>query len=92
MRPELSRPVTLGHVPPGGRDLVIEASPAECAALAKRLGIEEVRQLKASLHLAPEADGAVRATGRLEWRIPRARRWARMAEGAWNLCRPPVRL
>jgi uncharacterized metal-binding protein YceD (DUF177 family) len=70
VQPELSRPVTLTHVPPTGRDLAIEATPAECAALAKRLGIEAVNRLHASLHLAPEAGdprgGAVRATGRLE--------------------------
>jgi uncharacterized metal-binding protein YceD (DUF177 family) len=65
MQPELSRPVILAHIPPGGRDLDIEASAEECAALARRLGIEAVNRLGAHLHLAPEADGAVRARGTL---------------------------
>lgn len=65
MPPELSRPLHIGHVPAGGRDLEVVASAEECAALAARLGIEEVRRLRAVLHLRPEDDGPVMVTGQL---------------------------
>ena len=63
--PEFSRPLHLGSVGPDGRRDVLEADEAERAALARRFGIPAVESLRAELRLRPEADGAVRAEGRL---------------------------
>ena len=63
---EFSRPLALGRVGPEGRREVLEASAAECAALARRFGIPSIESLRAELHLKPEPDGAVLAEGRLE--------------------------
>lgn len=63
--PEFSRPFPLGSVGPDGRREVLEADEAERAALAARFGIPAVESLRAELRLRPEADGAVRAEGRL---------------------------
>jgi uncharacterized metal-binding protein YceD (DUF177 family) len=71
-RPEFSRPLALGRVGPAGLDLALEATAAECAALADRFGILGIASLQATLHLAPEADGAVLATGRLHAAVTQA--------------------
>jgi uncharacterized metal-binding protein YceD (DUF177 family) len=63
MRAEFSRPVRLG---PDPRELVLEASAAEGAALAARFGILAVHGLTARLSLRPEPGGTVRARGSLE--------------------------
>ena len=63
--PEFSRPFPLGSVGPDGRREILEADEAERAALAARFGIPAVESLRAELRLRPEADGAVRAEGRL---------------------------
>jgi uncharacterized metal-binding protein YceD (DUF177 family) len=65
MAPEFPRPVPLGLVGPEGRREVLEADEGERAALARRFGIPAVEHLRAELLLRPEADGAVRAEGRL---------------------------
>lgn len=65
MPPEFSRPLALGMIGPEGRTERLVAGPAERAALAGRFGILSVEALEAELALQPEADGAVRATGRL---------------------------
>lgn len=62
IRPEFSRPVRLGLDP---REVTLEASPAECAALAARFGILGVGALRATLRLAADTGGAVRARGQL---------------------------
>ncbi len=64
--PEFSRPLALARIGPEGRREVLEASPAERAALARRFGILSIESLRAELMLRPEPDGAVRADGRLE--------------------------
>lgn len=63
--PEFRRPLHLGSVGPDGRREVLEADAAERAALARRFGIPAVESLRAELRLRLEADGAVRAEGRL---------------------------
>jgi len=63
--PEFSRSLPLGLVGPEGRREVVEANEAECAALARRFGIPAVESFRAELLLRPDADGAVRAEGRL---------------------------
>jgi uncharacterized metal-binding protein YceD (DUF177 family) len=62
MTPEFSRPVRLG---PDPREVALEATPAEGAALAKRFGILGVGALSARLRLEPEPGGTVRARGTL---------------------------
>ncbi|MDB5374249.1 MAG: hypothetical protein JWP04_2891 [Belnapia sp.] len=66
--PEFHRPVTLGTIGQGGhsgRRLVLEATPAECAALAARFDILGLDRLTATLELTPEEKGTVRVAGRL---------------------------
>lgn len=65
MTPEFSRPIRVTHVPAEGQVLRLEASPAECAALADRLGLLALHGFHAELTLRPERDGAVLATGTL---------------------------
>lgn len=67
--PEFSRPVPLGLVGPEGRPMVLEARPAECEALARRLGILGVAAVRAELDLRPAAGGAVVARGHLSARV-----------------------
>ena len=64
--PEFSRPLPLGLVGPDGRREILEADDAERVALACRFGIPAVERLRVELRLSPEADGAVRAEGRLD--------------------------
>lgn len=61
--PEWSRPLRLAAIPPAGRDERIAASPAECAALARRFGIPAITRIEARLHLNREPGEAIRARG-----------------------------
>jgi uncharacterized metal-binding protein YceD (DUF177 family) len=63
--PEFSRRLALGSVGSEGRRLSLAATPEECAALAARFDIPEVRFLTAELALRPEPEGALRVTGRM---------------------------
>jgi uncharacterized metal-binding protein YceD (DUF177 family) len=63
--PEFSRPVNLARLPPEGRAERLAASPAECAALARRFAIPAVHRLEAAVDLRPEPGGLVIASGRL---------------------------
>ncbi len=65
MPPELSRPLLLANVPAAGRQLLLEATAEECAALTARFGIEAVLTVRASLALMPQDDGVVLAHGAL---------------------------
>jgi uncharacterized metal-binding protein YceD (DUF177 family) len=66
MPPEFSRLVSLARIPEAGREEVLRASPAECAALAARFAIPAVGRLDARLLLRPEpGSGAVMVTGTL---------------------------
>ncbi|MCX7685535.1 MAG: DUF177 domain-containing protein [Acetobacteraceae bacterium] len=66
MTPELHRPLRWGAVGPAGRQERIVATPAECAALARRFGIPAIAAFAAVLSLRPDRDGAIRAEGRIE--------------------------
>ncbi len=59
---EFARPYDLRHLPTGPQQL--EASAAECAALASRFGLVRVDHLRATVTLIPDG-AAVRAQGRL---------------------------
>jgi uncharacterized metal-binding protein YceD (DUF177 family) len=66
MTPEFSRPTRLG---PDPREVALEATPAECAALAKRFGILGIGALSVRLRLVQEPGGTVRARGTLAARV-----------------------
>lgn len=72
MTPEFHRPLRWGVVGPAGRRERVAATPAECAALARRFGILGIGALSADLALRPDADGAIRAEGRLEAEVTQA--------------------
>ncbi|MFY8047684.1 MAG: YceD family protein [Erythrobacter sp.] len=59
---ELTRMIKARPLP--GEAVVIEASPAECAALAARFGLGAVERLRAEIALE-QKPRAIRATGRL---------------------------
>jgi hypothetical protein len=54
---EFSRPMAINDLPLAGRPFAIDASPDERAALARLFGIREVRELRASGAVRPEAGG-----------------------------------
>lgn len=60
--PALSRPVVVSALPPGGKDVTVEADAAERAALAKAFGLVEVKALKGRFTLKPSG-AAVSVTG-----------------------------
>lgn len=66
MTPELHRPVALQRVGPDGIDVSVEASPAECAALAGRFALPAIRSLRCRFALKPGPAGTVEGQGRLE--------------------------
>jgi uncharacterized metal-binding protein YceD (DUF177 family) len=70
--PEFSRLVSLARVPEAGREEVLRASPAECAALALRFGILGVESLEARLLLRSEPGGGVAVTGTLSAAVVQA--------------------
>ncbi len=67
--PELHRPVNLDHVGPSGLDVMVDASSAECAALAERMQIPAVHTMRCTFHLVREDRDHFAATGRLRARI-----------------------
>ncbi len=58
-KPEFSRPILVDTIPTRGVDMEIEASAAECAALAERFGIVKVTDFKAKAHLRALAGGTL---------------------------------
>lgn len=60
---EFERIVEAARLPSG--EQVLEASPQECAALAKRFGLIAISSLSARIELAHDGD-AVRATGQVK--------------------------
>ncbi len=64
MTPELSRPLAVAEIPPGGRIVRIEADAAECRALARRLGLPAVEALACVFTLRREGPGSGRGEGR----------------------------
>ena len=71
MTPELSRPQRVDSLAPAGITIDVLAGPAECAAIAARLGIPEVKSFSARFTLRPITQGAVHATARLTARMVR---------------------
>lgn len=67
--PELSRPIKIRPLP--GDPVVVEATEAERAALARRFDLSAVESLRAEIELE-EKGKAIRATGRLDAEIMQA--------------------
>ncbi|MBB3900287.1 YceD family protein [Roseococcus suduntuyensis] len=65
MTPEFPHPLVLAHVPAGGQRLRLVADAAQCAALARRMGILAVHALVAELDLRPAEEGRIAVRGRL---------------------------
>lgn len=70
-RPEFSRPVTVATLKPGGEAVTLTATEAERQALARRLGVEGVREVEADLRLTPRGKGMVAMRGRLRATLDR---------------------
>ncbi len=68
---ELERLVPLDRVDTRGTDIVVEATEGERTALARRLAIPAVLQLRCRFRLRRVAAGAVDADGTLEARVVR---------------------
>ncbi len=71
MTGELRRPVAADAVPPAGPDVVVEATAAECAALAARMRIPAVHSLRCRFHLTPGLAGVIAARGQLDAEVVR---------------------
>ena len=67
--PELRRPMALERIPPHGLQMVVTATPPECAALAARLRILGVRALSCRFQLHKLPAGEIAAQGELRARI-----------------------
>lgn len=65
MTAELHRPLAVERVGAAGVDFVVEATPAECSALAVRMQLPEVHSLACRFHLEQEAGDSVIARGHL---------------------------
>ncbi len=63
---ELSHPVALDRIGPRGIAVPIVASPAECAAVASRLGLPSVRALKCSYEIRRIGPSVIEAAGVLD--------------------------
>ena len=66
MLPEFSRHQILTDLPQAGVEDRLEASPAECAALAERFGIEALKHFSARFTRKPYPGGGLLFSGRLK--------------------------
>ena len=64
--PELSRQLRREDIPADGMSIDVEATPSECAGLARRFDVLSLDRLHAVLTLKRAAGGRVRADGRLQ--------------------------
>ena len=69
MTVELHRPFLVGQVPALGTHILVEATPSECSALALRMGLPEVLELRCRFHLHRETNAVIRASGVLYARV-----------------------
>lgn len=66
---EFSRSIALDHIGTQGLDLTLEATAAECAALAERMQLPAVHAVSCAFHLIRESRDVVVARGFLRARI-----------------------
>ncbi|HET6184266.1 MAG TPA: YceD family protein [Acetobacteraceae bacterium] len=71
IKPEFSRPIAVEQIGRAARDVTVEADAAECAALARRMGLPAVESLRCAFALrrATDAAGVIAAEGRLMARV-----------------------
>lgn len=69
MTPEFHRPLSLDRIGSLGLDMTVEASPAECVALAERMKLPAVLALSCAFHLIREGRDTVLARGVLRARV-----------------------
>jgi uncharacterized metal-binding protein YceD (DUF177 family) len=69
MIPEFHRPLSLDRIGPLGLDLTIDATPAECSALAVRMNLPAVLAVSCVFHLIREGRDIVLARGVLRAQI-----------------------
>ncbi|MDR3531661.1 MAG: DUF177 domain-containing protein [Rhodopila sp.] len=69
MTPEFHRPLSLDRIGPHGLDVTVDASPAECAALAVRMNLPAVLAVSCTFHLIREGRDKVLARGVLRARV-----------------------
>lgn len=69
MTPEFHRPLSLERIGPQGLDLTVEATPAECGALAVRMNLPAVLAVSCAFHLIHEGRGLVLARGALRAKV-----------------------
>lgn len=67
--PELHRPLAVAQIGASGRTVTVEADAAECAALARRMGIPAIHALSCRFRLVAGEAGAVQAEGELRARL-----------------------
>lgn len=69
MSAELHRPFLVGQIPALGAHFTVEATRSECSALALRMALPEVRELRCRFHLTRETNTSIKATGVLRARV-----------------------
>ncbi len=69
---EFSFSVEVDSLPKTGRDFKMNASAEECAAVAKRLDLLELKSLSASLHLVRRGGGFISVTGDFDAQLSQA--------------------
>ena len=69
MTPEFYRPLALDRIGAHGLDMKVEASAAECAALALRMKLPAVHAVSCTFHLIREGRDRVLARGHLKARV-----------------------
>ncbi len=68
-KPEFSRPVAVRRIGASGLDLTVEATPAECAQIARRLGLPEISMFRCKYTLTLGRRDLVSAHGALAVRF-----------------------
>lgn len=69
MTPELHRPMAADRIGFSGLEVTVEATAAECAALAERMDIPAIEALHCVLKLTRVGEGRIDAAGHLRARV-----------------------
>lgn len=69
MTPELHRPVAIDRIGPAGLDVMVEASAAECAALARRMAVPSILSLMCNFRIERDSAATLLAHGHLLARV-----------------------
>jgi uncharacterized metal-binding protein YceD (DUF177 family) len=69
MNPECSRPISLDRISPTGLTVTVEATPAECGALAMRMGLPAIHAMSCKFELERTRGDIIVARGLLHAHI-----------------------